>query len=162
MGGKGSGRRAKPEPLLFPGSNSKRTGQDDIVILQPPSWLNESAAERFRNLAGKLAEIGLTTALDEDELARYCWAFDKLVEAARELDANGMFEFHTNKHGEENRKLSEALNAFKKLELTVDGIGKNFGLNPSDRRRLKLAAQAEEEADPLEQMANRHREKRQG
>ena len=55
--------------------------------IEAPSWLNnELAIEEFCKLANELKEIDIITNLDVNNLATYCQAYSKYVEATIELN----------------------------------------------------------------------------
>ena len=138
------GRPRKPLPaLLLEGRyRADRHGEADAVWLPDggpstaPEWLSADARLLWDQLAPQLSGAGVATDVDRAELSALCDWWARYREALRTLDEV------------EDRKTTE----FYRLSILASMAWKNFasaagkfGLNPSDRARLRLNHDAEPE-----------------
>jgi P27 family predicted phage terminase small subunit len=143
------GRPRKPLPaLLLEGRfRADRHGEagstwqpETAAAIDAPDWLSPDAKRLWQALAPSLSNAGIATEVDESELAALCDWWSRYREASRELDKL------------ENRRSTE----YYRLAILTSMAWKNFssaaskfGLNPSDRARLRLTNE-DESIDPLQ------------
>jgi P27 family predicted phage terminase small subunit len=96
----------------------------------PPYELTEDAAELWEQLVPVLVQRGVATAVDSAELAAMCTFWRRFRQASRALD-----ELTDCGDLKACRLLRQANIAFK----AFSAIAAKFGLNPSDRSRLRLS-----------------------
>ena len=56
-------------------------------ILKAPTWLSKRARKEYRRLIESMAEMDMLGDLDANNLAGYCNAFSKCLQATKQLDA---------------------------------------------------------------------------
>lgn len=148
------GRKAMPiELLLINGNKNKLTKQEinarkkseekikpNANNIKPPSWLNASAKREFRKLAQELAQIGLMTNVDVNQLAVYCRTYARYIELQKGVEDKETGEFIT------DEKTIDML--YKQLK----GMAVEFGFTPSARAKLAMPKEEEKEKSTEEKM----------
>ena len=139
------GRKPKPAALkLIEGNLGKRpiggaAPAPETVILPPPAILNEVGKRVWRAKVKELTRWGLFTRLDTEWLAGYCAAWQDVVWARNKIRKLG----HTAKTP--NGMVMQ--NVYLQIETRgwagIRAFGAGFGLNPSDRERLKGTQQGD-------------------
>jgi len=116
---------AEPEPL--PGD------------LSPPAHVQGVALEKWREVAPKLAAIGLLTPNDLETLARYCLYFELFVKYADQIRRGLDVLVIRDKDGKVKYVQSTpAATMFVKLGQSMLRIEQEFGLTPSARAGMNV------------------------
>lgn len=138
---RGRPRKPLPELLLEGRFREDRHGSAEQVWLPPstlpdaPSWLRSEGRELWQRLAPQLSAVGVATDLDATELAALCEWWGRFREASQALDAV------SERQSTEYYRLSILANmAWKNFSAAAS----KFGLNPSDRARLRLNPDGEQ------------------
>jgi P27 family predicted phage terminase small subunit len=124
------------------------TWQPDGVPTQP-TWLSEDAAQLWADLVPPLIARGIATAVDAPELASLCDWWSRYRQASRLLDDNGANSGDPAYY----RHFLQASTAWKNFT----AVAARFGLNPSDRAKLRIESSGEA-ADPLLSFASEQRD----
>jgi P27 family predicted phage terminase small subunit len=104
-----------------------------VTCPEPPSWLSEYATAHWRRIAPGLWEAGLLTVLDETMLAVLCTAYGRWHEAEELLAEEELVVPGSNK----NRVVNPLLRVAVEAARDVCTYGREFGLTPSSRVRLR-------------------------
>lgn len=141
------GRPRKPvaDLALEDRFRSDRHG-DPVTVWQPagaptpPDWLSDDARQLWQSLVPSLAARGVATAVDTAELGGLCDWWARYRQVSRALDAVA------------DIKSTE----YYRLQILAGAAWKNFataaskfGLNPSDRARLRIDSGAKQEDELL-------------
>lgn len=105
----------------------------------PPPHLDRLGRDKWRDLAPRLARVGLLTHTDLEALALLCEAFSEKDRCEQVLAENG--EYTTLENG-----YIAAHPAIARLHRALDRIRKlmgAFGMTPSDRAGMKIQTAAE-------------------
>ena len=124
--------------------------QPVVATPAPPEHLDEAAAGKFTELAELLARHGVMTELDAGALARYAVIWRRWLEAEAEVKRRGPVVKTAGGNIIQNPFLSVA----NKCLAQMGQIESEFGLTPSSRTRIRMAAPAETR-DPFEDFLNR-------
>lgn len=156
------GRRGpSPQPTALkivrgnPGGKplNKREPKPDHTIPDCPGWLNEEAKAAWARLAPKLAKMHVLTDSDGDALSAYCQVYARWKEAEQFLQVHGsVFEFEIDGQPR-SRTRPEAVQAKELLQLMRQFQGE-FGLTPSSRSRIVVAAEAGDTDEEFEKFLN--------
>lgn len=110
-------------------------------IPSPPTFLEESAAEVWRDLGRLLLNAGLFTVVDRYALAMFCVAAGRWIEAERTMMHSGGPILESENGGlYQNPWLHVANRAWGQMRQMLS----EFGLTPAERSRLKVATEAGE------------------
>ena len=121
-----------------------------------PDWLNEIARDEWYTITPELERLKLITKVDGAALASYCVAYSRLVEAEGCINRLGMLieipilDRHQELVGHKavkNPACTQAFAAQKEMRACLA----LFGMNPSDRSRLKVGS-GEKTLSPLAQL----------
>ncbi len=142
------GRKPKPDILKKlagnPGKRKlKNLGKVRSEIPDRPAHLNAEAVAEWDRIAPLLAQMGLLSNLDRANLAAYCLAWSRWVEAEKELEKGGTVVKSPNGYPIQNPYLAVANQAAKQMQ----SLGSEFGLSPSARSRLDVQSQSQERDD---------------
>lgn len=162
------GRPPKPTRLkILTGNPGKRPlnnaePQPSAQTPRCPSWLDNEAKKKWKEIAPELARLGLLTMADGDALAAYCQAWAEFRQATEALKKEGRiirvggllvegsdgqeawvgYQLQPHPAVAQQRSAWQALKAFAAL----------FGLDPSSRSKLHIGGQqADEMAEFLSQ-----------
>ena len=113
--------------------------QPMVSVPAPPEHLDEAAAEKFTELAELLARHGVMTELDAGALARYVVIWRRWLEAEAEVKRRGPVVKTAGGNIIQNPLLAVA----NKCLAQMGQIESEFGLTPSSRTRIRMAAPAE-------------------
>ena len=122
--------------------------------LKCPRWLHKYGKEKWRELAPKLLSLGLLTDLDGESLALACQAWADWRLATETLNAEGQ-TVETTSRGDSRMKPHPAIGLAKDAWERWRKISALFGLNPSDRARVKAPGPTSDAVDPLQELLNR-------
>lgn len=143
------GRPAKPHALkVLDGDRADRINNDEPVpsagAVEPPYKLTKDVAAVWARVAPDLIRKGVLTPWDVDEFAKYC-ELTVLVRRAMQSARAGILVKGSNRSKGE-RVYNRALQAVKELGQQHSALGARFGLNPSDRQRLKIESGTDDPA----------------
>ena len=113
--------------------------------LKPPSWLGPAAKKEFRRIVKVMAETGLLTVADVDQLAVYCDALVRYAEATKEIEERGVI-VESLKGPVQN----PAVLVVNKYAAIIAKLAPRLGLDPSGRASLALPRKGEEKVDDFE------------
>lgn len=119
--------------------------------VDPPNWLDSTAAAEWRRLAPLLADNGLLTVLDADALALYCRAFVQWREANDKLAKEGTVGKSRNGFP----VISPYITVAQKAMITMRAMMTEFGLTPSARTRVSRATPKLDASNPLDKFIKR-------
>ena len=145
---------AKPKPLelrRLEGNRSKtfipEKEPPPAAIVTCPAFLNAIARREWRRVAPQLQILGLLTALDRGPLAAYCQAYGTWVEASRKAIKKGLIYADSKDNIRKNPYLNIVDQALNQIYRWCN----EFGMTPSSRARMIVAAKGESN-DPMEQL----------
>ena len=124
--------------------------QPSVAVPHPPEHLDAEAAAKFADMATLLARHGVMTELDAGALARYVVIWRRWLEAEAEVKRRGPVVKTAGGNIIQNPFLAVA----NKCLAQLGQIESEFGLTPSSRTRIRMAAPAETR-DPFEDFLNR-------
>lgn len=106
------------------------------IAPQCPEWLDDVAKEKWQELAPKLEKLGLLTEADGEAFALLCAHWSNAVRAQQALNREGLVvDGKRNPAAAQLKENSEAFRRYCAL----------FGMNPTDRARLRTPEAADEE-----------------
>ena len=149
MGGRGSGRRAKPSALKKaqgnPGKRKLNEREPQVEPGEPemPAGLPKLAQQEWRDIVPRLLEMGVLTRVDGKALAAYCVAYSLAMTAAATIEKKGVFV--KGAYGE--LKESPAVRVQDKALKLMKSFLIEFGLTPASRSKLKIEPKSE--SDPF-------------
>jgi P27 family predicted phage terminase small subunit len=108
-----------------------------------PEWLDAFGVEGFNRLAAAAGRLGLASPVDADQIAIFAVAYSRWRNATAAVEADGLMI--EGAHG--GKIASPAVGIAERAEKTMSAVLATFGLNPSDRSRLKATEQSEDEFD---------------
>lgn len=94
---------------------------------EPPEWLPEEARAEWERVVPELARLELLKPVDRSALVAYCLCWDRLVQAQREIEADGSV-LATNSQGRVRHPAVAVIEAASKELRAWAG---EFGLTPS-------------------------------
>jgi P27 family predicted phage terminase small subunit len=107
----------------------------------PPDWLDEPAAEVWRDLGRMLLNAGLYTVVDKYALAMFCAAAGRWIGAERRLQEEGPILYSAESGNPyQNPWLHVANKGWDQMNKMLG----EFGLTPAERSRVKALVQDEE------------------
>ncbi|KAF0649198.1 MULTISPECIES: phage terminase small subunit P27 family [Streptomyces] len=128
--GRDSGGRKVTEPPAF-----KR------LPPEAPEWLPEEARAEWDRVVPELARLDLLKPVDRSALTAYCLTWDRLVQAQREMDADGSV-LSENSQG---RVRHPAVAVIESASKELRAWAAEFGLTPSAEG--KVARQGDDDGD---------------
>lgn len=158
------GRQSKPIDLIVMEGKTHKT-KEEIRLRREreqalssgsdrvdcPDWLCDVGRAEFKRLESDLINLGLLTNLDVNQLAIYCDAYAKYVDATTEIDRNGLVIESINKMGVTNFVTSPYVQIAAKYAEIVKKYCDEFGLSPSSRARMAIPKKGEDQSDPKEE-----------
>ena len=125
------------------------------VGTEPPPWVRDGKARRaWRELSKLLTDVRVLTTMDPVALGLLVDAFGDYLAAKETLRKEGnYYRIETEKYGT-TIKAHPAMAVKNDAWVRLERILGKFGMNPSDRTRVKAATDAEKK-DPFEQWASR-------
>ena len=134
------GRKPKPTKLkIVEGNPGKRAiNQNEPKVMgtpRCPEHLDEEAKKEWKRMSKLLSKAGLLANVDKAQLAMYCQAWGRWVEAEEKLKKHGMI-VRAPKSGYpmQSPYLAIANQAMKQLQTSLV----EFGMSPSSRSRINL------------------------
>ena len=117
------------------------------MVVEAPAWLSEAARRVWGRLSGDLERKRVLTAWDLEAFAGYCDAVVRRARAAKAMDAEGevvdlpVFNKNGEVTGHRKAKNPWAL-VWKDADAAVQRWGARFGLTPSERQDISIAAES--------------------
>ena len=124
--------------------------QPSLAVPDPPEHLDVEAAAKFTDMATLLARHRVMTELDAGALARYVVIWRRWLAAEAEVKRRGPVVKTVGGNIIQHPFLAVA----NKCLTQLGQIESEFGLTPSSRTRIRMAAPAETR-DPFEDFLNR-------
>ncbi len=145
------GPKRTPENLkvlsgTFRASRDHATAKPAPLAGDPPGWLPVEAKEKWSALAPLLQRLGLLTAADSDEFARYCLFHARAVEAEGDIEARGLLVKSARGDGQLIKNVSVQI--ARDYHQACGKIADKFGLNPLNRQNV--AVQLDEEPSEMD------------
>jgi len=140
-----AGRRPKPTAAKQLAGNpgkrplNYREPQPDIVSLPCPRLLVGEARAEWERLAPELTRLGILTAIDEKALMGYCQTWARWIDAEQKIAKFGSVVKGPNDYPVQSPYLKIAVVALDQMRKYMV----EFGLTPSSRSRLHVAAKKE-------------------
>lgn len=114
--------------------NSAEPKPGVMIDKNPPDYLDELAAEKWRELVPELENIGVLTSADRVALEALCNAYSLYVQACQMVQKKGLITKGLNDIPYQNPYLKIVDNQSKIMK----GYLQEFGLTPSARTRVKV------------------------
>jgi P27 family predicted phage terminase small subunit len=108
----------------------------------PPDWLDNFGREDFARMVADVARLGLLSSVDQSALVIHATAYSRWRKAGDEIKAALTVE---GAHG--GLACHPGVGIQERAERTMLSIEASFGLNPSDRGRLKATEAAGDDFD---------------
>lgn len=145
-------RGPRPEPTalkILKGNPSKRPLNDDEPLPDPsvprcPSWLDDEAKAKWKQIVPQLKEMGVLTRIDSDALVMLCTAWSRWKDAEEFIEKHGN-SYPSYTTDEDGKKVLKNLNQFpevtiaKNLYQVVNRLHGEFGMTPSSRSSIKVS-----------------------
>lgn len=100
---------------------------------EAPDWLPAEARDEWNRVVPELDRLGLLKSIDRSALTSYCLVWDRLVEASRIVQLEGMV-LHDDKQGKAQRH--PALLTAEAASKELRAWAQEFGLTPSAEQRI--------------------------
>lgn len=112
--------------------------------LEPPAWLSEAAAAKFREMIDAIKVTGITiTTAHLDAIASYGEAWEDFLSAQKSIDDHGAEIWGADALGNKTCKANPAVRRKNQAHNRIRQIWTRFGMTPSDQACLKLPANQE-------------------
>lgn len=121
-------------------------------ILKAPSWLSDRAKKEYRRLIKSMADMDMLGDLDANNLAGYCNAWDKYLQAEEEIKARGLF-IESKKPGAPYQA-NPAIYVQIKHAKEMREFGRQCGLSIDSRLKFAAAKLPELEAEIEEEFGD--------
>lgn len=143
------GRNAKPIDLIVMDGKTHLTKAEirerrereikpDKSRVQCPDWLCETGKAEWDRIQDDLIDLNLLTNLDVNQLAIYCDAYAKYIEAAKQINEKGLTMEYTNKLGATNLVNNPYVQIATKYAEIVKKYCDEFGLSPVSRAKMSI------------------------
>lgn len=110
-------------------------------MLSPPDYLDEDAADIWRDLGKMLLDAGLFTVVDKYALGMFCAATSRWIKGERNVQKYGpVLVSKETGNMYQNPYMHVANRAWEQMRQMLG----QFGLTPAERSRLKVVANQEE------------------
>ena len=142
-----AGRKPDPIPLrLLKGTPQRRPIPEHVEtepkLPRPPRWLDKRGKREWRRIGKELLELGLMSNLDLALLASYCDSYSIMVECREHIDSvGGIVKYLAGK----NSQTAMELSTYRAAQNFIKSVAAEFGLSPSARGRLEIAAAVEKD-----------------
>ncbi len=140
------GRKPKPTKLKLlqgnPGHRPLNQNEPEpkTEIPEPPGHLTVGALTEWNRISQQLFNLGLLSGIDRTELAMYCQAYDRWVEAEKVIEEKGVL--YKTKSG--NVMTSPMLWVANKAMDQCHKFLTEFGMTPSSRSRVSAQSMNQE------------------
>jgi len=117
----------------------------DDLINPPDILIGEHARSKWTQIIKGLREMGVLSGMDVDALVNYCDAYQKVIDARKEIDKHGLLLENETAAG---RKIVEnpAVSIQLKFQEQMRKIASEFGFNPASRAKLAMYKSEEVES----------------
>jgi len=122
-------------------------------ILKAPSWLSDRAKKEYRRLIKSMADMDMLGDLDANNLAGYCNAWDKYLQAEDEIRERGLF-IETPNSPKAPLKANPAIYVQIKHAKEMREFGRQCGLSIDSRLKFAAAKLPELEAEIEEEFGD--------
>lgn len=134
---------------------NKAEPKPQVGAPEMPAGLCAVAQVEWARIIPELEAMKVLTRVDGSALAAYCQAFARWLQAEAEIDRNGItfISMFLNKDGEAvagDIKKNPAVTVSSDCVKIMGKFLAEFGMTPSSRSRLQVAAQGDE-VDPMEE-----------
>jgi len=113
-----------------------------VMLLKCPPNIKGAGRREWKRIAPILTDAGLLTEMDRAQLALYCDAWGRLVEAQRQLAEFGVVLRSPKGYPIQNPHLAIANKASEQVQKSLV----EFGMSPLSRARVKTSKPPEESA----------------
>ena len=127
-----------------PGRRKRPTTEPVVVapgIPDPPECLSPLALEEWQRVTPELLAAGLMTPLDRAGLAVYSALWGHLVEAERDVKANGLTLTTTTAAGKRRTVPNPSAAVLSRVAALLRSFLVEFGMTPASRARLRVESQ---------------------
>jgi P27 family predicted phage terminase small subunit len=111
---------------------------------EAPDWLPAEAAAEWERVVPELSRLELLKPVDRASLTAYCLAWDRLVEAQRQVTADGVLG--RNSQGIVRHPAVAVVEAASK---ELRAWASEFGFTPSAENKLAVKESGDDEGDPF-------------
>lgn len=113
-----------------------------------PSWLDEEAKRKWRQLIPQLAAMGVLTSIDADALTNYCQIWSRWVRAEKFIQEHGDVYSIKDEAGKP-RYLQQVpqVSIARNLLHVLNRLQQEFGLTPSARSSIRIENNAPDALD---------------
>lgn len=118
----------------------------DLTIPRKPGYLDAIASQEWDKISVELHRLGLLSNIDGAQLELYCVWYSRLQQALKGLNETGMLIKGSRGQYVINPLLKIASDATDKVQQCIS----RFGMNPSDRTRIKVDPPAMGVSDNLD------------
>ena len=145
-----AGRPRKPTALkLVEGNRGKRALPANEPRPRPvrpdtPEYLSDVGLAKWRDLAGKLEDIGVLTEVDGDVLGLYCYAFERFVRADEVL----LVEGRETSNAAGSPILSPWVTEMNTAVADMRKFGAELGIGAASRSRIEVRKHDDSAEDP--------------
>jgi len=115
-----------------------------------PSHLTALAKREWRRVSVELEQLGLLTGVDAAELAAYCCAYGRWIEAEREVKKHGLL---VPSAVPGVLKSNPAIAVVNQCLTQIDKFSSQFGMTPASRSRISVAPPSKQD-DPFVSFMN--------
>lgn len=122
-------------------------------ILKAPMWLSKRARKEYRRLIESMAEMDMLGDLDANNLAAYCNAWDKYLQAEEEIKEKGLL-IESPKNPKSPYQANPAIQIQIKHAKEMREFGRQCGLSIDSRLKFAAAKLPEIEADITEEFGD--------
>jgi P27 family predicted phage terminase small subunit len=141
------GRKCKPLAVLRNiGSPRAKLGNNGIKI-EPslpecPSYLSDMGKEKWNEIAPRLFNLGILTALDSDALARWCSLWALWRQCQDFIEKNGLSHQVETAAGKSKMQIYPQARLMNQLGEILGKIECQFAMSPSSRASLRITPSA--------------------
>lgn len=155
------GRKARPIGLILLEGKSHKTKKEieerkereikpSIENVRCPDWLDNNGKKEWDRIVEDLVSLGLLSNIDVSQLAIYCDAYAKYIQATNEINKFGLVIKHTNKSGATNIVTNPYVQIANKYADLVNKYCTEFGMTPSSRAKISIS-KVEQKKQTLEE-----------
>lgn len=132
-----------------PGKRPLNTREPKPRAVAPrcPSHLDAVAQKEWKRLVPVLLRMGVLTEADQIALANLCQTYSTMIAAQEQLSKSGIL-YKTQSGYIQQSPLLSIVNTCVD---TINKLSREFGLTPSSRSRLQMAADEKPKVDPVDE-----------
>jgi len=113
---------------------------------QCPAWLPREAKNEWKRMSTELERLGLLTSVDRAAFASYCLAWDRLINAEKVLQEQGLVMSFPRDDGTEYLQQRPEVSISNKAMIQIRAFCVEFGLTPASRARMQLPEEVAEKS----------------